>query len=266
MTEILAGFLNGLIKFLTALLPMWKKLTVRARLYDRLQPSQKIKVGEKNLELFIPNRTCIYWAKEGPNSEPMTNTWISSFSEGDVFADVGANIGLYSLLAAAHGASKVYAIEPNPFSYSVLARNIGLNRFDSIVVPLCLAMNDSSSLVTFKLGSSHAGSVGNEIIGEGSDSDSMSITTASFSLDELVRIQGISKVTHLKIDVDGLELDILRGAKEVLSNSSLKSLLIEDDTEKEGGESELAAFIEHFGFRQSHEWGRDGTINKIFSR
>lgn len=266
MSKILASFLIAFIQAATFFLPRWRRLTVRARLYDKLQPFEAVKVGEKTLNLFTPNRTCVYWAKEGPDSEPATNAWINSFSQDDTFVDVGANIGLYSLMAAAQGVSKVYAIEPNPFSYSVLARNICANGFDSIIVPLCLAMNEESSIVSFKLNGPNAGTVGNNIIDEELSQTSVTVTMASFSLDELFRVQGIRNVTHLKIDVDGIELEILRGATDLLADHKLKSILIEDVSGNESEASELSLFIEKFGFHETHAWGRDGTCNKIFVR
>ena len=266
MTKTLATFMNALLRAFTLFLPRWKRLTVRARLYDRLQPFEDVNVGDKCLKLFIPDRTCVYWAKKGPGSEPATNAWINSFAGGDIFVDIGANIGLYSLMAAANGVSRVYAIEPNPFSFSVLARNIVANGFDSIIIPLCLAMTDGSSIVTFKLGSPHAGTIKNEIIGEGRHPDGISITTASFSIDELFRVQGISGVNHLKIDVDGLEPEILRGATGLLSDGALKSVLVEDNSENERGESGLVSFLEQFGFNITDAWGHDMTDNKIFIR
>ncbi len=266
MTKILAGFMNAMLRALTAFLPRWKRLTVRARLYDKLQPFEIVEVGDKQLKLFIPDRTCIYWAKEGPESEPTTNAWIRSFSGDDTFVDIGANIGLYSLMAAVNGVSRVYAIEPNPFSFSVLARNIASNRLDSIIVPLCLAMNEKSSVVTFRLGGLHAGTIGNRIVDEELNPDGMSITTTSFSIDELFRIQGISCVNHLKIDVDGLELEILRGATDLLSDKALKSVLVEDNSVNEHEETRLSSFMEQFGLHQTDAWGNDGTTNRIFTR
>ncbi len=266
MTKTLAIFMNALLWVLTAFLPRWKRLTVRARLYDRMQPFEDVKVGDKRLKLFIPDRTCVYWAKEGPGSEPATNAWINSFAGDDTFVDIGANIGLYSLMAAGNGVSRVYAIEPNPFSFSVLVRNIVANGFDSIIIPLCLAVNNRSSVVTFKLGGPHAGTIKNEIIGEGPHPDGMSITTASFSIDELFRVQGISGVNHLKIDVDGLEPEILRGASGLLSDGALKSVLVEDNSSNERGESGLVSFMEQFGFGLTETWGHDITDNKIFIR
>ena len=266
MTKFLANFINLLIQFLTFLLPRWKRLTVRARLYDRLQPFETINVGGKELNLFIPDRTCVYWAKEGPESEPTTNAWINSFEKGDTFLDIGANIGLYSMMAALKGITKVYAIEPNPFSFAVLSRNIVSNGLDTSIVPFCLAMSEKSSMVTFKLGGLHAGSIHNFISADESHPDGISISTAAFSLDELIHAQGISRVNHLKIDVDGLEIKILQGATELLSASTLKSVLVEDNSDKKSEDSDLVILMEKFDFIQTNNWGTDTTDNRIFIR
>jgi FkbM family methyltransferase len=266
MTKFLAALMNALLWGLTIFLPRWKRLTVRARLHDKLQTFEDVKIGDKSLKIFIPDRTCVYCAKEGPDSEPETNNCITSFASSDTFVDIGANIGLYSLLAASHGLSRIYAIEPNPFSFSVLARNIVSNGFDSQIITLCLVMNKKSSIVTFKLGSTHAGSINNEIAVEGFQPESMSITTTSFAVDELFRIQEISSINHLKIDVDGHELEILRGATELLSDKALKSVLVEYNLTNGREKSELTSFIEQFGFRQSGAWAHGRTNNIIFTR
>jgi hypothetical protein len=94
----------------------------------------------------------------------------------------------------------------------------------------------------------------------------MSITTTSFAVDELFRIQEISSVNHLKIDVDGHELEILRGATELLSDEALKSVLVEDNLTNNREKSELTSFIEQFGFQQSGAWAHGRANNIIFTR
>ena len=70
--------------------------------------------------------------------EPWTVKWIETFLPGDVFYDVGANVGAYSLLAAKanDGAVPVVAFEPSAPTYHDLCVNIALNGCDEIVTPL----------------------------------------------------------------------------------------------------------------------------------
>ncbi len=266
MTKFFSLYIAVLVRALTQFLPRWKRLTVRARLHDRLLPFETVQIGNKNLKLCVPDRTCVYWAKAGPDSEPMTNAWVKSICKDETFVDIGANIGLYSLMAAAHGVGHIYAFEPNPFSFAVLSRNILVNDFATSIVPVCAALDETASVVTFKLGGVNAGGVHNEIVTAGNQTPQTTLTTLAFTIDALFRLQGISGITHLKIDVDGLELKILKGAKKTLSEPSLKSLLIEDDSKTTNGSTEIELFLAGYQFVPSDEFAGDGLLNKIFTR
>lgn len=266
VTTFLAKLLSLLVRVLTFFLPRWKRLTVRARLYEQLQPFETVRVGNKTLSLLIPDRTCVYWAKNGPDSEPVTNAWIESFSEEDIFVDIGANIGLYALLGAVHGAKHVYAFEPNPFSFGVLARNIVANKLGHRITPLCLAASEQSSEVTFKLSGTHAGSIGNEIIVENSQQGGISTSAVAFCIDDFFRSLGGVTVNHIKLDVDGLEPEILRGTVNTLASPELKSVLVENNAKNTQGTAGLVEFMAQYGLSPSNAWGRDDTNNIIFAR
>ncbi len=266
MTKFISTFFSFLFSASTAILPRWKRLTCKARLYNLLEPFDEITINGKKLKFFIPNRTCVYWVKNGPHSEPATNNWINSLTSTDVFVDIGANIGLYSLMAGVQGVAKVYAIEANPFSFSVLTRNIIINELSDKVVALCMPISEVSSILRFSLSGSHAGSIGNEIVEGKPKSEKISITTASFSLDGLLQVQGIFNITHLKIDVDGIEKGILRGATNLLSSKTLKYVLVEDVDGHATNKNDLDLFMERYDFVNSIIWGQDGSANKIFMK
>jgi FkbM family methyltransferase len=266
MTKLFANFLNLMINIFIFCLPRWKRLTVKARLYDKLRPFETVWFEGKKLSLFIPDRTSVYWAKSGANCEPTTNAWINSFDNKDTFLDIGANIGLYSMMAATRGLSRVYAVEPNPYTFSVLARNVAENQFGSCIVPLNIAMAQTSSIVSFNLSGLDAGTGQNKIVFKQEDINNISIIVPSFSLDEFVHIQGISEINHIKIDVDGLEFEILQGADKTLSHRGLKTVLVEDNTQQENQKSELNMFLEQYGLQQSNVWGNNPAYNKVFLR
>jgi len=266
MTKFLTLVLNAVVWALTCWLPRWKRLTVRARMHDQMLPFEDVICGDKTIRLHIPDRTSVYWAKVGPDSEPMTNTWIQSIGEDGVLVDIGANIGLYSLMAAAHGVGRVYAFEPNPFSFAILSRNIISNGFNNQITAACIALNETTSPVSFQLGGLNAGGIHNEITSEASSHTNLSTTTPAFSIDDLFNAQGISGISHLKIDVDGLELNILRGADAFLSNPTLSSLLVEDDSVNDQGVSEIATLLAGYGFTLSSQFQDDGLQNKVFTR
>ena len=87
--------------------------------------------------------------------EPETVRWIETdFEEGQVFYDVGANVGAYSLIASRfhQGSVRVYAFEPSSPNYAQLCKNININNSQNIV-PLPLALSDKTSIDTFNYSS-----------------------------------------------------------------------------------------------------------------
>lgn len=64
-----------------------------------------------------------------------------------VVIDLGANIGAFSVLVAALGASKVYAYEPNPENYKILIDNIYNNNFEAVITPIQKAVIDKEDIV-----------------------------------------------------------------------------------------------------------------------
>ncbi len=266
MTKFLASLLDFLTRILTCWLPRWKRLTVRARLHDLSLPQIDVRCGDKTIRLFIPDRTSVYWARSGPDCEPMTNAWIQSIGAQGALVDIGANIGLYSLMAGAHGVKRIYAIEPNPFSFGILARNIIANDFSDQITPVCAALNEKSAPVTFKLGSLNAGGVHNEIRESAVSDKDLSLSMSAFAIDDLFASQNVRNISHLKIDVDGLELDILRGARNLLDDPSLISILVEDNSEENKDGSEIVSYLADFGFTPTTAFEDDGLYNKIFTR
>ena len=152
---------------------------------------------------------------------------------GETMIDVGANMGGYSLLAASKGVN-VIAFEPEAENYALLQKNIMLNRFN--VVGYCAAITENFELS--KLGLSQAGAGGScHSFGK-----TTGITQGSIglSLDQL----GLS-ADHVKIDVDGREPNVIKGARKLLLNA--KSILIEVDP-KLPEHLEMIKEIESLGF------------------
>ena len=113
---------------------------ISARFAEKLVPIviQKTQFGP--LAFFCPGKLPAMRARTLFTKEPETIAWLNSFAPNDVFWDIGANVGVYSLYAALKG-NKVWAFEPAPGNYYILSRNIELNKLDksiSIIFPLGL--------------------------------------------------------------------------------------------------------------------------------
>lgn len=160
-------------------------------------------------------RASTFWTKE-----PETIAWIQSFGAADVFYDVGANVGVYSLYCAAlHRGSSVIAFEPSIPNWKRLCSNICINKFSNIVSKQ-MAIAHKKHLTGLTVPDTTPGATGACISAKGT-------AVITYSIDYLVYKLKWSFPTHIKIDTDGHELPILRGAEKTLVGSRLKSVLVE---------------------------------------
>lgn len=131
---------------------------------------------------------------------------------GDLFVDVGANIGLYTLAAAAKKA-RVVAVEPSAKNRSRLEENIALNGFADVCVKAC-AVGEESGELPFCDADARAHV---EVGGQGP-------TVPIRTLDELLPD---GEVSLLKVDVEGFELAVFRGAAKAMRDGRLPVMLFE---------------------------------------
>ena len=189
------------------------------------------KSGIKIFSLRNYSSTCEMRAKTFLTKEPDTIEWIEKFNEKDVFLDVGANIGIYSLYAAKK-VSKVWALEPESLNYAMLNLNIFDNKLSSKITALPISLHKSSTIDHLNIHNFDWGEALNSFNNTKDQFGNAFIPNynqGSFSikLDDLMNL--IGKVDHIKIDVDGNEDLILEGAEKTLMNKKIKSILIELD-------------------------------------
>ena len=165
-------------------------------------------------------------------AEPETIGWIDEFEDGEVLLDIGANVGTFSVYAAVIKKARVYAFEPSSQNFFLLNRNIQLNNINALVTPFPIALSDESKIDLLYLPNLNIGSSGNSA-GEDTDSLLQKRTseikqgTVITTIDRLIEEGVIETPDYIKIDVDGIEPKIIRGATELLSTGGVKSILIE---------------------------------------
>jgi FkbM family methyltransferase len=212
--------------------------------------------------------------------EPDTVEWINSHVRpNDVFYDIGANIGLYSILAARRleGRGKVYSFEPESQNYASLNRNVYLNGLSDSIVTLCVAVSDAHTIDTFHVrGQLRAGEAIHQFR-QAEDDFGRPFTPVhqqgmfGITLDDLCYSYDLDFPSHIKVDVDGHEHAVVDGARRVLRDLRLQTVLLEI-TDKPGGQDEVQSMFDEFqdaGFSVLKEArtapGRDAH-NVIFSR
>lgn len=210
--------------------------------------------------------------------EPETIAWIeNNMKKGDIFYDVGANIGAYSLVASkfTKGGIKVYAFEPSYSNFAQLCKNIMLNKCQDSIIPLSIPLSDKTAIGYFNYSSVESGTAdhtfGFPINYKGKKFKPICRQLMlSYKIDDLVK--HIDPPNYLKIDVDGIELSILRGADKTLSTPSVKSVLVEvvELPQKLKEREAIVAFLNSKGFklesRNPYVYGVSPSSNYIFSR
>ena len=153
--------------------------------------------------------------------------------ESDVVIDVGAHIGPYTLIASRCVGSngKVVAIEADPENFNILNRNIQLNKFTNVIALNYAAYSKEDKIKLYLLtkGEESSYTKYNTVMTDRANSEKKFVEVKANTLDYLVQSSGIKHedVNWIKIDVEGAEYDVLKGAKNILSKSSNISLLIE---------------------------------------
>jgi FkbM family methyltransferase len=125
---------------------------------------------------------------------------------GMIFCDVGANIGVFTLLAARLVGPKgrVFSFEPVPSNFCVLRRNVEANKYGNVVcIPKAVSQqNGTSRLFLSRFCGSHS------LVGEPAEYTGEFLDVETLRLDSL---PGLKRIDVLKIDVEGVELDVLEG-------------------------------------------------------
>jgi FkbM family methyltransferase len=147
---------------------------------------------------------------------------------GDTVVDVGAHIGLYSLIAAKRvgPSGKVIAIEPDPENCSLLQRNVELNKLTNVTILERAAFSSNSKLKLYLPGKERGFTKLSTLMANRAVTENFLEIDAT-TLDYLMVMQGIAQVNWVKIDVEGAELEVLKGAAVTLSESKDVALLIE---------------------------------------
>ena len=190
--------------------------------------------------------------------EEGTIAWLREvLHPGDAFCDVGANIGLYSVVAGdlVGDSGEVAAFEPHPANTMSLMQNIALNGLAGRAKVISAALSDSTGFFDFNIREAIAGSsmsqLGQTIDGNGEAFvPVLRECKAAFTLDDLVAAGTVRSPDAVKIDVDGNELLVLAGMKGVLgSDARPRSVQVEVNHRYE---AELDDFMQGLGYHLTH--------------
>jgi FkbM family methyltransferase len=180
----------------------------------------------------------------------------SQSSEADVFIynlrkshaliDIGANVGLFTLLAAQEG-HPVVAVEPHPFNASLLCKSVYLNAFSDVeVYPIAL----SGRVGVQPLFGGGQGASLQE--GWGNIRSTYRTLTPSTTLDYLLSGRFQKRPLLIKLDAEGSEFDILQGAEATLCRNPKPTWIVENSITRNYGAKKNASFKDIFRLFWKH--------------
>lgn len=137
----------------------------------------------------------------------------------DLFVDVGANVGSYTILASAHSGAHSISFEPLPATFEKLKNNISLNRISENVKAFNIALGSQAGELQFTTTLDTMNHIA-------VDTQDEVVTVKVSTLDEILNANSIAPLL-MKIDVEGFETEVIKGALKSMKDSGLKAIIIE---------------------------------------
>jgi FkbM family methyltransferase len=272
MSKRYARLLTAAVERLTAPHPIWRRADTRLRVANALLQQHQVATPSGPILFETTHPEALQYPRELLQREPETIEWIDGFETPCRFWDIGANVGAYSLYAALRPAVSVLAFEPSPASYAALCRNIEANGRGEQIAAYCIALNAETRLGHLNMSDTNAGNSFNsfesveDCFGRPLDI-SFRQAAIGFSIDGLRRLFGLAAPNYLKIDVDGVEEQILAGAAQTLADPELHSVLVELEHEDTQRNAAIVRHLEAAGFVLTLRGANHaGSANAIFRR
>ena len=234
-------------------------------------------------EVLVRDTVCRYhttskrtlWQAVGiEHIEPEMLDFIDGISTDAVLYDIGASNGIFSVYASQRGL-QVFSFEPEVQNFSLLGFNAYLNKTTRHQLKLFnIALGSENMLNDMFIAKFEAGGH-MKILGKpvkvGSSEEfapDFVQNVMSYSLDSFIDIFELPQPNHIKIDVDGSEYDVFKGAQKTLSSPVLKSVFIELE-EKNEHTPKIIEGLQHFGLkiiRKTQVQNYQGLHNFVFER
>lgn len=223
-----------------------------------------VQVRDQRILISVDHLRTLNRARTYSIKEPDTLDWLDSFEPNSCYFDIGANIGQYSLYPAKKygGKIQVYAFEPQSNNYYALNKNIYINNLKENILSYCVAVSGKSEFSKLYIPKFIPGGNRSQF-GKEEDIENLKMSATHIqgmfgvTLDDLCSKWGFPYPNYIKIDVDGIEISILRGAESVLAHPALRSVIIELGTDEE--QAKAIALMKQAGLevkqRSTRNWG-----------
>lgn len=216
-----------------------KYYALKGKISDDLFDVFHVSTRYGKISFFIYGYLTFLRAKTLLTKERETIEWIDNMEQNSIMWDVGANVGCYSLYAAKKGVN-VFSFEPSFMNFYVLNKNIVINDLSDKISSFYIPFSDETKMNTFYscdniMGSAYNSinstnvNIKNNIENNIAKSNDIGFNTKaiSYKIDDFITQFELEKPNYIKIDVDGVEQLIIKGAIDTLKSTCVKSILIE---------------------------------------
>ena len=254
MRTFLANLIVVIAKLVSLPLSSRRRMDTCIRVRQGLETVVQVKTEAGQIRFHGDTRWILSQIWEFEDNEPDMLAWIAKMPDSACFWDIGANIGAFSLYAALIRRARVLAFEPSGSTFSILNRNIELNGVSELVSGYCLAFAGETKLGVLNMAGTGAGRAMHGFETEFDQFNRPIETkfrqgTIGFSVDDFVNHFSPPRPTHVKIDVDGIEADILGGGRVTLSDPSVRSMIVEVEGDPDLARNrKIFSLMREFGF------------------
>ena len=239
--------------FVVRLLGLNRPMPFATEIVQAIKPVATINTKYGPLYCRTGHGRLLWRAETFFTEEPGTITWLDKIQPRDVFYDVGSNVGLYAIYAAKFRKCRVFAFEPEAQNYALLMENISLNDLDGRCLPANFPIARKTAMGklrvryltksgAYNLFRTNDDQTAESIKATGNHKAGFDQLMFGVSLDDL----DLPQPTHLKIDVDGLEPEIIAGGLGKIK--AVRSILIELNA-KSAAEIEVINQLVDSGFK-----------------
>jgi len=193
---------------------------LNAKVIERLKNEFVIIDGNK---IFLDEKDSLLLSINKIYEKNETNFIKGSINKGDIVIDIGANIGYYTLMFAklVGDTGKIYSFEPDPRNFLILEKNIRINGYNNIILEK-KAVSNKLGKSTFYVNENSAGSS----IHKPNNYAANEIYVDLITLDNYFEVNSIIP-DFIKMDIEGHELNALKGMESILQSSDKTKIMIE---------------------------------------
>ncbi len=231
-----------------------------ARMFRILPKTKKISFGDMAATFFVPinnHYVCNdLLAISRQRREPKLYDWLNGLADGSIFFDVGTSYGQESALASSLQARnvRVFGFDCSLYQghFCALNRKLNNNRF---IFTFAAISDKSGDLITIEANSdTHIAALHKKNV-------PYEYQVMTLALNDFAKATKV-RPTHMKIDVDGAELNVLKGARDILSSDEIREVFIEVDKDN----LEVITLMKRHGFAIQWQIEKEQNLNILFIR